>query len=529
MGRARNVDGIHSDAVVLQAADQRALDQASYVAGVPHGALMESAGRAAAEWILEHVRPHRVLCVAGPGGNGGDALVVARCVADAGVDVRVLLLTEPDGLSSMTAEMLTRLEPLSISVRSLAELGPEERTEILAWPTHIVDGLFGSGLNRPLSDDIVELVERIDETDALLISLDVPSGVHADGGVDARGSLTAQITLAMEFLKPAHLLYPAAGQCGNTAIVRVDYPEEQRSLVSPWAVVPTHDSTWTRLPARMATGHKGSFGRVLVVAGSPGMTGAAVLACQGALRAGAGLVYLASPDSLRPVYQTALPEIICVSWPGEPASDGVMSFDACHEIADVVAVGPGLGRSRWVETLMQDLTTNYHGPLVVDADGLTPLGNAPELLGRLSGRAILTPHPGEMSRLVHRPSAEIDRCRRDVAAEFAAKHGVVTLLKGLPTIVAVPGEPPVANPTGHHGLGTGGSGDVLTGLIAGLLAGGCALGNSAVSAAYLHGLAAEIFSRDRAARSLTPGDLIELIPYAFGEIEPRRHEAADRR
>ena len=406
---------------------------------------MESAGRSAAEWILAHVHPRHALCIAGPGGNGGDALVVARCLAEAGISTRVLLACEPDCLAASTAGMLARLPEGSVETDQLSNLTASRLSSDLAWPTQIVDGLFGSGLSRPVSGRLLDLIRAVNEANAQIISLDLPSGLESDGGRVIGEAVRADVTLAMEFLKPAHLLYPAAAHSRNTAVVRVDYPVEIRRRVSPWARVPTPESAQSRLPARRPDGHKGTFGRVLVVAGSPGMTGAAILACRGALRAGAGLVYLAAPEILRPIYEAALPEVICVSWPGED-SGGRNSFEACLAKADTVAVGPGLGLGPSIEDLVRCLIDSYPGRMVVDADGLAAVGAIPKTLSSLAGRAILTPHLGEFARLTAKRVENVEATRRDLADAFAGVHGVVLLLKGRPSFVAAPGIVPVANP-----------------------------------------------------------------------------------
>jgi hydroxyethylthiazole kinase-like uncharacterized protein yjeF len=324
----------------------------------------------------------------------------------------------------------------------------------------------------------------------------------------------------MAFLKPAHLLYPAAGRCGNTAVVDVAYPESVLRTAEPWARVCERTGIRSRLPARRPDGHKGTFGRVLVVAGSIGMTGAAIFCCRAALRAGAGLVHLAGPASLHPIFETALPEVITIPLPDE---DGhVASIDDARlrgamDRADAVAVGPGLSRAPKTLDAVRGIVGRFPGPIVVDADGLYALNEVE--MAPLAGRAILTPHPGELGALMGESAEGIAAARRDRALSFSAEHEVVLVLKGRPTAIGLPNGDVYLNPTGNDGLATGGSGDVLTGLIAGFAAGGASLADAALAGTYVHGLAAEVYARNRAPRALVPSDLLDLIPETLREVE----------
>ena len=504
---------------VLRAGDQRTLDERAIASGIEEDALMESAGTNAAEWILEHLRPRRAVALAGPGGNGGDALVVARRLHEAGVDVRSFALASLEECGPATQRMAARLE--GDGAEPVRPASDDELTEAFARADCVVDGLFGSGLGRPLSGEAVRIVERLNAVGARTISLDLPSGLASDSGDMVGDAVHADVTLAMAFLKPAHLLYPAAGYCGDTAVVDVAYPESVLRAAEPWARVCERTGIRRRLPVRRPDGHKGTFGRVLIVAGSIGMTGAAILCCRAALRAGAGLVHLAGPASLNPIFETALPEVITVPLADE---DGLLAdiedarLQEAMERADVIAVGPGLSRDPTTLDAVRAIVDRFPGPMVVDADGLHALSGHEDVLARLAGRVILTPHPGELGALIGEAPDEIDAARREHARRFATKHGVVVVLKGRPTAIGLPSGNVYLNPTGNDGLATGGSGDVLTGLIAGFAAGGASLADAAVVGAYVHGLAAEVYARDRAPRSLVPSDLLDLIPEVLREV-----------
>jgi hydroxyethylthiazole kinase-like uncharacterized protein yjeF len=505
---------------VLRAEDQRALDERAVASGVGQDALMESAGTSAAEWILGWLRPRRAAVLAGPGGNGGDGLVVARRLYEAGVDVEAFLLSPLSNCSSAVRRTAERL--VAAGAGPVRPASADRLAASLERADCVVDGLFGSGLTRRLDGEALRIVERLNASDAKTVSLDLPSGVASDRGGTLGEAVRADVTLAMAFLKPAHLFYPAAGQCGNTAVVDVAYPASILRDAEPWARVCEAAAIRRRLPARRPDGHKGTFGRVLVVAGSIGMTGAAILCCRGVLRAGAGLVYLAGPASLDPVFEATLPEVLTIPLPDEEGHVASLESARLRDVmqqADVLAVGPGLSRAPAALDAVRTIVERFPGPVVLDADGLHALVGREDVPARLSGRSILTPHPGELGALTGGTPERIDAERRDVARAFAREHGVVLVLKGRPTAIGLPEGDVYLNPTGNDGLATGGTGDVLTGLIAGFAAGGAPLADAALAGTYVHGLAAEIYARDRSARSLVPSDLIDRIPEALREVE----------
>jgi len=508
--------------LVLTARAQREIDAAAVEAGVPELDLMESAGRSASDWILDRLRPGRILVLVGAGGNGGDGLVVSRRLEGAGVDVRTVLLTPPDRLSEASSVMLDRLRVAGGRVDLLEELPERDLDIAIDRSDWVVDALFGSGLSRPLTGGAQGLVDRLNHSGARVISLDVPSGLPADSGELIGTAARANITLAMAFLKPSHLLHPASAACGNVAIVSVAYPEDVLSDLDPWGRVPEPAGIAKRLPARPADGHKGTFGRVVIVAGSLEMTGAAILACRGALRAGAGLVFLAAPESLRSTFDVALPEVLFVPLPeagGHVADIETAELEEVLGRADVLAIGPGMTRAPETSLAIRELVDTFSGPILLDADGIAAFASDLDRLTRLGSRLLLTPHPGELGLLLGRTAEEIDRDRADVVRAFVRERGNVLLLKGRPTVIGAPEGELHLNPTGNTGLATGGSGDVLTGLTAGFVAGGASLEDAAILAAYTHGWAAEVYARERAERSMTPSDLVDLLPSVLREVE----------
>ena len=512
--------------LVVTGTTQRDADRRAYASGIAEGALMESAGENAAAWIREHCDLHRVAVLAGRGGNGGDALVVARHLLEAGIEVRACVLALPEELRDATREKAARLEEKiakasSGSLQYLSEdLGPVDA--ILAWADSVVDGLLGSGLDRPLQGAYLDVAKKVNQATLLRIALDLPTGLPSDRGALLGEAIDAEITLAMAFLKPAHLLYPARSLCGDVILVPVAYPKSVLSELLPLAVVPSSAWIQDRLPFRRPGGHKGTFGRVLVIAGSVGMSGAAILCSRATLRAGAGLVTLACPRSLNAILETALPEVITLPLPDRSGHLRRRNLRRLRDVldrVDAVAVGPGLSRAAPAGAFVRALLAQLDRPFVLDADGLFHLKGQLDLLGRVGGRAVLTPHPGELSTLIGKDIETIDTDRIAIAQAFAREQGVVLVLKGRPTVIGTPEGNVYLNPTGNTGLATGGSGDVLTGLIAGFLAGGASPSDAALLGTYLHGFTADWLARDRAERAILPSDLLDAFPFALAEVE----------
>ena len=513
---------VQDERIVVTAAEQRHIDALALERGAAPDDLIESAGKAAAEWILDHATAQRAAVVAGAGGNGADGLVVARWLLEAGIDVRAFLFAPSGPVSEPVDRALRRFQAAGGGATAIDGTDLEVVECALGWATVAIDGLYGSGLSRPLEGVAVGIIDLLNRAQVLTVSLDVPSGIQADVGEVLGPAVKADVTLAMEFLKPAHLLFPASGLCGNVAVVCVDYPPDALAEVVPWARVLDRAGVKRRLPPRPPTGHKGTFGHVLLLAGSRGMVGAALLAGRSALRAGLGLLTIGIPASLAATVHAALPEAIVVPLAEE---GGCLVPEAVAQLApsfgrvDALAIGPGLSRSEGTCEAVCAALEAYSGPVVVDADALYALSRHRETLAALAGRAILTPHPGELAAFTGASATDIDGRRVEEAARFAAGHGVITVLKGRPTVIAFPRGTRYLNRTGNTGLATGGSGDVLTGLLVGLVAGGASLEDAALVGPYVHGAAAELFSLDRSERSLVPSDIVELLPRAFREIE----------
>ena len=450
----------------------RALDRHTIeTLGIPGELLMESAGRAVAQAVLER-GARSVLVVCGAGNNGGDGLVAARHLRALGVDVRVQLVGEPRGAA---AAQLARARAFGVPLAG----GDAEL---------VVDAIFGTGLDREVTGAPAAAIRRINEAGRPVLAVDLPSGLDADTGQVLGVAVRAAETLTLGLPKPGLALEPGRSLAGRIRVARIGIADAAPG-VSPTAELWTRAEAAARLPARPGDGHKGSFGHVLVVAGSEGKTGAAALAARGALRGGAGLVTIACPAGLNDILEVKCTEAMTAPVADTPqrafasaAEDAILAL--AHE-RDVVALGPGVGRAPETEALVRALCKRLEKPLVLDADGLNAFAGNP---GELRA-AVLTPHPGEAARLLGVATAEVQRDRLGAARRLAELTGAVVLLKGAATVIAQAGAPPLVNPTGGPELATGGTGDVLTGLVAAHLAQGLAPREAAALAAFVHGAA----------------------------------------
>ena len=505
---------------VLSAEAARALDERSAGRGVSPLLLMESAGRGAAEAIRTWNRAlamGRVLAVCGRGGNGGDALCAARWLGLWGAEVRAVVLGTPAGSAAEQERAFRASFPAALhSVREVAEL--EALRVGLASADLVLDGILGIGLSQEARGLARAAIELLAAADVPLVALDLPSGLLADRGTIPGPAVRARLTLAMGALKPCHLLPPAAELCGEVRVVDVAYPPSAGEGVDPVAQVVDAASCSGFLPPRPRSGHKGTFGRVLVVGGAVGMAGAVALAAEGALRAGAGLVHVLCPEPVYPIVAGLIPEALV--HPG-PAQDGMFAPDAVEDAVrrakgmDVVVVGPGLGRGPGPMEVVRALLA-AEVPLVVDADALFALAQEPDLLTGKHGEIVLTPHPGEFGRLVGADPDEIVADKIRWAREKARDWRATVVLKGPPTAIAS-ADGVYLTTTGNTALAHGGSGDILAGLIGGLWAGG-AIAPAAVGA-HVHGLAAELAVAGASERAILPRDVLESLPWAFASLE----------
>ncbi|MCX8103543.1 MAG: NAD(P)H-hydrate dehydratase [Candidatus Bipolaricaulota bacterium] len=495
--------------------------------GIPSLVLMESAGRVVVEELrarFPDIAQKKIVIVIGKGNNGGDGLVVARRLLDLGASVHVHALCSPKEFSAETRQQADILSKLGFTIQCYMKSKEMPKlAQAIANADIVIDGIFGTGFRGAARELPAEAIELINLSSAFVCAIDIPSGVEADTGHVLGPAVCADLTVTFELPKLGLLLYPGRQYVGELAVRPIGYP---RVLLDQYASMMTWvDADWVRehLPQREPYSHKGDYGKVLVVAGSRGYTGAAALTAEAALRAGAGLVYLAVPESLLPAMETKLTEVIKL---GLPEVDGALASAALPRIfemledKDILVVGPGLGRHPQTVKTVQQLVAQASKPLVLDADGLNALGaEAKKLLAKRPAPTVLTPHPGELSRLIAKSVIEIESDRVGVARETAKQFHSVLVLKGVPTVTATPDGEVFLNSTGNSGLASGGSGDVLTGCLGGLLAQGLDSMTASVCAVYLHGRAADLMKPELGERGMIASDVLRALPVALREFE----------
>ena len=519
---------------VVTAQEMRQIDkQTIEKIGIPGIVLMETAATAVFRSIQKNYPECRhVAVIIGKGNNGGDGLALARQLAHAGYNVQIVLVSPPE---SFTGDAVTNLQVAQKLGLSIIEILSEPELkkidkEILSCDL-IVDAIFGTGLRDGINGYIKGVIDRLNSTKCPIIAIDLPSGLNADTGAVEGACVRAGRTVTLGLPKRGMFLYPGAETVGELEIADIGFPEnvvKSQDIRVNWTQA-YHVSNW--IPPRPVCSHKGTYGRVFVLAGSTGMTGAAVLASQAALRAGAGLVTLGIPKSLNPIVETKLSEVMTTPLP--ETTEGSLALSAKPQIlefiertASVLAIGPGLSQHPETADLIKNLVREIDRPAVIDADGLNALAeggtDCPTSRFKLNNplsselsQTVLTPHPGEMARLTGLSVRDIERDRIGVAQKFAQEHGVILILKGVPTVIAHGTGEVWLNSTGNPGMATGGMGDVLTGLIAGLMAQGVSIPEAAVLGVYLHGLAGDISAEVTGMHGLIAGDVLEAIPEAI--------------
>jgi len=520
---------------ILTAEAMREVDRAAIEdLGIPSLVLMENAALGVVDAIGEatgaigEAESAAVFC--GPGNNGGDGLAVARHLAVRGWEITVFLASGGKELSGDAGAQLAICRKMDLPIVELATEG-DARSALAAAEGHdlIVDALFGTGLARPLSGLFAVLVDGISDLARPCVAVDLPSGLNGSRAEPLGPHVRAALTVTFAAPKVAHVLTPAAAAVGELVVADLGIPPRLIEEVAEpsgrlYLVVGEELAGW--LPPRAAEAHKGDFGHVLLVAGSPGKAGAAILAARAAVHSGAGLVTAAVPEPILDVVDLGSLESMTLGLSadnaGQLAERAADALLAAAEGKAVLALGPGLGQGPETVAAIRRIVLEAKLPLVLDADGINAFaGRAAELAAR-SAATVLTPHPGELGRLLEMSTADVQADRLAAARRAAAETGALVVLKGSRTLIAEPGGDVWVNPTGNPGMATGGSGDVLTGLVAGLIAQreayGLALRDAVLLAVYLHGLAGDLAVRERGENALAAGDLLEFLPAAFAEL-----------
>ena len=504
---------------ILTAAEMREVDRRTVEAGIPGIVLMENAGHRVVEFLAERFAPlagQRIVVLCGKGNNGGDGLVIARQLHTrfALDSLHVVLLAEPGELNGDAAANFAML--LAAGGRVEREIPPAARAATL-----VVDALLGTGMTGAATGRMLQGIREINGGFPLatVVAVDLPSGMPSDSGEPAGEFARADYTVTFTAPKVAHAMPPNCDHTGELIVCPIGSPPEL--YADAWLALLEPAMFRELLAPRQPSGHKGTYGHVLVVAGSRGKTGAAAMAGLAALRSGAGLVTVASAASAIPEIASHAPELMTEPLP-ETESGSIALNANLATLAlgkSVAAMGPGLGRAPQIAAMVQALCDTFEGPMVLDADALVGMGQ-----GLPSRIRILTPHPGEMARLTGQTTSQVQADRIGAARTYATQHGVTVVLKGQRTAIAFPDGRVWINPTGTPAMGKGGSGDILTGMIAGLVAQFPERADQAVAAAvYLHGLSGQLGALALGDKCLVATDLLQYLPDAMEECADVPH------
>lgn len=514
---------------IVTSAQMRQVEEECAGIGITTDILMENAGKAVAEAVRRlpgDISGQNVLVLIGPGNNGGDGLVCARYLFGWGARVSLWLATE----RAADDPNLAMVRERGIVCILADEDARRERFEaILLGAGVVIDALFGTGKVRPLEGPVADVLSRVarakkERPELRIVAVDLPSGLNADTGAVDEVCLYADSTVTLAFPKPGLFNLPGAERVGELTVADIGIPEHLLPPTSTGLIT----ELWARqaLPARPLVANKGSFGRVLVVAGSINYVGAAYLASSGAVRVGAGLVTLATARSLQPILAAKLSEVVYLPLP--ETGEGTVAASAEKQIAPylencrVLLMGCGLGGNQGVKLLVKSLLLRGKDKLpslVLDADALNALSEVPRWWREFTQEAILTPHPGEMARLAGTSIAEIQKDRIDICRGLASEWHKVIVLKGAYTVVAGPGGQCQVSPVANPGLASAGTGDVLAGVITGLAAQGLPLFEAACLGVYLHGDAGEMVKSELGDAGMTASDLLAVLPKTLKRLK----------
>jgi NAD(P)H-hydrate epimerase len=537
---------------VVTANEMREIDRKTIERiGIPGSVLMERAGVAVAARIKEIFDRKKVIVLAGGGNNGGDGIVCARELFNSGWNVKALLFIKQDRLSPDCLLQFRIAKQMGVPI--------EFRTDISEKDLHgaiVVDAMLGTGLSKDIEGVMAKAVTFLNNSGLSVVSVDIPTGISSDTGQIMGVAVKAGYTVTFGLPKRGHLLYPGAGYAGKLFIENIGFPEDL--LTSDNLKVDLLEKRYvlSLIPERPNYSHKGDYGHVLIVAGSKGKTGAAFMAAKACMRAGSGLVTIGVPESLMDVFQSRVTEEMTLPLPDR--GDGTLSSKAIGHIlkfmsekADVLCIGPGIGVSEDTRSLTADVIKSSRTPVVIDADGLNSLSEARvkgqgagEIFKKAAAPIILTPHIGEMARLLQKSEVrsqtppqipplvrggyggvnsklrtQIEHDRIDAAISFSKETGTYLVLKGVPTIIAGPEGRAFINATGNPGMATAGTGDVLTGMIASFIGQGLGPLNASMLGVYMHGLAGDLAAGEKGEHSLIASDIIEYLPSAFKAMQ----------
>ncbi|MHB0969252.1 MAG: NAD(P)H-hydrate dehydratase [Thermoanaerobaculia bacterium] len=506
---------------ILTAGQMRNIDRrAIETFGIPSIVLMENAALAVVDAIETHYpTAARVVIFCGPGQNGGDGFAVARHLSNRGRDPRIVIVGGRDAIAGDAKTNLEICEKMRIHIEQVDQTDALDQSLARATDADLaVDAIFGTGLNRPAEGVFAEAIHGLAALRLPIVAIDIPSGLNGSAPQVVEPAVQADLTVTFAQPKVAHIFEPAASYCGEVIVADISIPEAAVESENVSLSVVTPDDVAALFPARDADSHKGTYGHVALVSGSAGKSGAAILAARGALRTGSGLVTIVTDPKTSAIIDSV--SIESMTLPVSPSElDTICGFVAKM---DAALVGPGLPDDEDGYSFIRGLVDRVDIPLVLDATAVNAFKGDPAAINPRGRARVITPHPGELSRLIGRPASEINERRLEIAMETAKVSRCVVLLKGHQTIIAAPDGRTAVNPTGNPGMATGGMGDVLSGILVSLLGQGADLYAATCAAAYIHGFAGDLLRAESSEIGMLARDVADHVPAAIERIRGNR-------
>ena len=512
---------------VLNAEQAKSIDErATREFGIPAIVLMENAGLQVVDYLeaeFDDLDERSILVLCGKGNNGGDGMVAAKHLHNRGYGPRLVLFGRKSDTRDEALVNLKILEKSGVEILEIPDIrGWHDFLPELARYDLIVDALIGIGVKGGVRGFLEEVMRDVNNADAVRLSVDVPSGLSADTNEIPGVCIAADATVTFGCPKIPHLFLPAEEKAGEVYIADIGYPADAVEAEGVWLNLADPEELSDYLPERKVESHKGDYGHLLVVAGSKGKPGAARMVAEGAFRAGVGLVTVATPESVQPILAPQVMEMMTEPLP--ETREGTVSSKAGARVLKlldgkgVLTLGPGLTTAAETQSFIREMVAETRVPLVLDADGLNAYQGHTELLSGKDRPLILTPHPGEMGRLVGMSAEAVQQDRLAICRKFAQEHHCFVTLKGHRTLIADPDGNVWVNPTGNPGMATAGSGDVLTGILSGFVSQGIPILHAILLGVYLHGLAADLCAQRRGELPLMARDIVEHLPEAMGRL-----------
>lgn len=508
--------------MVLTADGMKAVETRSVELGLSWLRLMENAGSAAAKIIRDNysLSGKKIVIVAGKGNNGGDGYVIARKLNEAGASVRIVSVGSP--ATDSASEMFSKAYNLGLKPIDFNSYEPL-CCQYIKDADIVIDAVFGTGFRDTPSGAFATVISAINCSNGIKIAIDVPSGMYSDTGVTGELFVKADMTVTFASYKPCHILFPSAESCGKIIVATIGMPEEAFLAAEPIMHVVTDQKVSRSLPKRSLSANKGDCGTAGLFCGSHGMAGAAVIAGKAAIKSGVGIANMIIPESIYNIIGTSLPEAVCTLLPesnydtiNDKLTENIIeTLDKCN----VGLIGCGLGQSRQTKYTVNEIIKNCSIPLVLDADGINILSNSIDLIRKYTNDVIITPHPKEASRLLNCTVEEVQRDRFGSAKRLAKECNAVAVLKGANTIIALPNGCNYVVTDGNPGMATAGTGDMLAGIIAAFISQGLSPADAAVCGVKVHALAGDIALERSHILSLTPTDMINILPSVFRQLE----------